>query len=306
MANVFLNILRSIPVVVIIGTLLRPLHFLFPSARVETLQSVVWAAAGIAFLVLSTIVLHRLVYRRQQLVKICVSIILIVSPFVVITFSRAFFQWVTYRSGEKFLEPTAPAFPQSAKSGRRVLWLVFDEMDYRLSFVNRPTSVKLPELDRLRAESIFATNAYPAAGDTVLTLPSVITGRHVARIFRTAPNDLLLTFGDNNESQLWSTQPNIFTRAREMELNSGLVGWYHPYCRIIGRGLTQCSWEAVGFLPDKEIAQLVSYSQNSSVLSSMRRLARSSLIPEVARILLMTEDGSAWRKLNSRSYSNIQ
>lgn len=305
-ANVFLNVLRSIPLLLIIDTLIGHLQFLLPATTSATLKSAVGIVAVIGVLILGTIVLHRLIYRRQQLVKICVSIVLILSPFVVVTFSRAFWQWIVYRSGEQFLEPTATAFPSSAESDRRVLWLIFDELDYRLTFVDRPASVKLPELDRLRNESIFATNAYPAAGDTVLTLPSVITGRFVSHIFRSAPNELLLTFGDNNERLPWSTYPNIFTKVRAMEINSGLAGWYHPYCRVIGRALTKCSWEAIGFLPNKEIAQLVSYSHDSSVLMSMRRLALSALIPEVARIFLITEDGSAWRKLNARSYVNIQ
>jgi hypothetical protein len=180
-------------------------------------------------------------------------------------------------------------------------------MDFRLGFLDRPPSVKLPAFDRLRNEAIFAQNAYPPGGDTVLSLPSLLTGRLVSWSHRTAANELMLTFADNNQTVPWSTQPNVFSRARAMGFNTALAGWYHPYCRIIGNTLTKCSWEtaSTGFLPDKPIANLVSDSRDVAVTTSMFRIAEAALLPESLRIFLASREGSVWRRYNLENYLNI-
>src|SRR5262249_35435519 len=38
----------------------------------------------------------------------------------------------------------------------------------------------------------------------------------------------------------WRDQPTIFKRARELGVNAELVGWHHPYCRILGDSLVRC------------------------------------------------------------------
>ena len=41
----------------------------------------------------------------------------------------------------------------------RVVWIIFDEADYRMIFEQRPASLEMPEFDRLREESLSANNA---------------------------------------------------------------------------------------------------------------------------------------------------
>jgi len=256
---------------------------------------------------LTTILFHRLVFRRQQLIKLTTALLLILSPFVLVTFGQAASQWMRFRSGERFVENTAPATTERAHTNRRVLWIIFDEMDFRLTFLDRPSSVHLPAFDRLCNEAIFAQNAYPPGGDTVLSLPSLITGRLVSWSHRTAANELMLTFADNNETVPWSAQPNVFSRARTMGFNTALAGWYHPYCRIIGNSLTKCFWEtaSTGFLPDKAIANLVSHSRDVAVTTSMFRIAEAALLPESLRILMASREGSVWRKYDLEKFMNI-
>lgn len=38
----------------------------------------------------------------------------------------------------------------------------------------------------------------------------------------------------------WSEEPNVFSLAQEAGYNTALIGWYHPYCRVIGKNLTRC------------------------------------------------------------------
>jgi hypothetical protein len=136
---------------------------------------------------------------------------------------------------------SAPYLLSGTKPKQRVLWLVFDEMDQRIAFTERPAGLSLPELDRLRGESLFATNAYPLAGKTVFSMPALITGRLITKTEATGGPDLKLTFQDHRETGNWSAQPNVFSKSRELGHNSGLIGWYHPYCHLMGDALSFCS-----------------------------------------------------------------
>jgi hypothetical protein len=261
----------------------------------------------LAAAMLITIFVHKLIYRREQLLKMIATLMLIFSPFVLVTFGQAASQWLTFKSGVRFVEDTAPPLIQKAESSRRVVWVIFDEMDFRLSFLKRPSAIQLPAFDRLRSEGLFSENAYPPGGDTVLSLPSLITGRLVSWSHRSTANELMLTFADNNQTEPWSTQPNVFSRARTMGFHTALAGWYHPYCRIIGNTLTKCSWEtaSTGFLPDKPIVNLVSHSEHVSVTTSIFRIAEAALLPESLRIYQASREGSVWRKYDLENYQNI-
>ena len=292
------------PLTTIVETLIKRPQLLFASLRIETLYLWLGLLGLLACWILVTILINKLVFRRRQLIKLVVGLILIVSPFVLITFGQAAWQWATYRSGEQLRETSAPAFPRTPSSGRRILWVIFDELDFRLSFENRPPTVELPEFDRLRSESIFAGNAYPPGGDTALSLPALINGRLVARSNATAPNELMLTFADNNQTVPWSTQPNVFSSATEMGFNTALAGWYHPYCRIIGSSLTRCSWEAWVFLGDKEILDVLTYP-DVGLIKSMLYLGVSAFLPNVRAVFLQSENAKMWRKYCVSSYINI-
>ena len=122
------------------------------------------------------------------------------------------------------------AAASSHLSSQRVVILVYDEMDYRITFVDRPARVFLPALDRLRRESSFFTHAYPPAGGTLLSIPALITGKIVVGASTSRIDDLFLTFKDGATSP-WSSMSSIFREAKAAGVNSAVVGCYHPYCR---------------------------------------------------------------------------
>lgn len=143
--------------------------------------------------------------------------------------------------------PLPKTYVPSGRSGR-VLVLIFDELDQRFTFAGRPSDVPLPELDRLRAESFYATSAYSPASFTIQSVPSMLTGRRVQAV-TARPDDLLLLYPGATKPVPWSQQPNIFRSARQIGANTGLAGWYHPYCRILGQDLTSCV-SVDGMYPD--------------------------------------------------------
>jgi hypothetical protein len=182
-----------------------------------------------------------MILRMQRGIKLAVSAILILTPFMPLTFSQAGLTAMKYRhAGNDQIPP--PKLSQSERRPR-VLWLIFDELDFRAAFVKRSESLDLPELDRLAGESLVAANAYPPAGETFLTMPSLITGRLISDAERRSPDELLIRFGEDVAPVSWRSQPSVFSRAREAGFNTALFGWYHPYCRILGSHLTKCSWE---------------------------------------------------------------
>jgi hypothetical protein len=172
-------------------------------------------------------------------------VILAFLPFAFVTFS------LTVGALVKATSPVATAMSNSAtgavhlsQTSDRVLWVIFDELDYHATFEARPASLDLPELDRLRRESFFASTAYPPAGATLLSMPALITGKLVSAAREASSSELSLTFADETKPVPWSQQPNIFSRVQALGGATAIVGWHHPYCRVIGKSLTKCWWEA--------------------------------------------------------------
>jgi hypothetical protein len=137
--------------------------------------------------------------------------------------------------------PPPPLLPVRAEAPR-VLWIIFDETDYRLAFEQRPANVQLPEFDRLRNEALNSTMAYPPGDGTILSMPSLIVGERVSSTEVNNSCDALLTFADSGIKADWSGLPSVFSKARGLGFNTALVGWYLPYTRMIGGSLNYCSW----------------------------------------------------------------
>jgi hypothetical protein len=122
----------------------------------------------------------------------------------------------------------------------RLIWLLFDELDQRLAFNQRQPSVALPELDRLRAESFAATHAFQTGGYTMIAIPSLLSGRIYANADMADADSLMLRPEGSDRESDWRGEPNVFRRARELGVNAALVGWHHPYCRVLGDDLVRC------------------------------------------------------------------
>ena len=141
-------------------------------------------------------------------------------------------------AGEIALPPPGPV-----PAGRpRVLWIIFDETDYRIAFEQRPPGVSLPAFDHLRTESLFATDAYAPADATLYSMPSLIIGRRLSLVDAKGTSDLNLMFADTGATARWSTLPSVFSEARGLGINTALVGWYLPYDRMLPNALNYCAW----------------------------------------------------------------
>ncbi|MBX9600511.1 MAG: LTA synthase family protein [Bryobacteraceae bacterium] len=147
-----------------------------------------------------------------------------------------------------FAGPSATAFEartggavRAAAPSTRVVWLLFDEFDQRMAFEERPASLELPELDRLRAQSFSAAKAQRAGGTTDVAIPGLTTGQHVAAALGEGPDRLRLFTSKAPDGVDWRGSPHLFQQTRARGWNAAIAGWYHPYCRVFGDSLADCS-----------------------------------------------------------------
>jgi hypothetical protein len=184
-----------------------------------------------------------LAWKHHLAARASKATLYILSPLAFSTLLRIFLlsvglQHLEQPTSERALPPAGPERPGQP----RVVWIIFDEMDYRLAFEERPAGLALPEFDRLRGESTCATNAFPPGDCTLYSMPALISGQRISTVKIKNYADLLLTRAENGTVASWSEMPSVFSSARELGVNTALVGWYHCYDRVLGGSLNYCAW----------------------------------------------------------------
>ncbi len=181
------------------------------------------------------------VFFHRKLAAAAIAVLVVLSPFCAITFGQALWKAAHYDASAYVDKPLVPMIA-GARKFPRVLWFVADEWDYRLTFVDRDPTLALPEIDRLRLGAIDAANALPPGPETPISMPAFYGGRLVDWVVWDGPHELQL-FHHLGEGHLvpWSGQPSVFQRAGELGVNTALVEWFHPACRILS-GLSYCTW----------------------------------------------------------------
>ncbi len=138
-------------------------------------------------------------------------------------------------------QPKPPAAVLPVRAGApRFIWIIFDEMDQRIAFNERPVSLELPELDRLRSESLEARQVSQTADRTGLAMPILISGRAYRQTEIRGASKLDVFPEDSAERLNWADEHTVFHRVHEMGINAAISGWYHPYCRLFGDQLVNC------------------------------------------------------------------
>jgi hypothetical protein len=183
-----------------------------------------------------------LFHRRLSLVA--GTVIAAFLPFCAVTFGQAIWKAAHYDAANFAARPPAlllPAPLQLAKETPRVLWILCDEWDYRLTFVDPDPTLRLPEISRLRGEVLFADHATPPGPETPVSIPGYFTGKFVQGVAYDGPRELQVVYRGASVAVPWSTQPSIFANAREIGFNTALVDWFHPTCRVLSE-IGYCRW----------------------------------------------------------------
>ena len=196
-------------------------------------------------------VVSYLVTGNQKFVQAGARLNLVFSPLVFVSIA-SYAIWAV-KDAPTAVDFSVPRFPREQSVPRqfstRILWLIFDEFDYDIGFARRPQDLTLPELDRLRHESFFAGDAYPPAGATLMAMPSLINGRSCGWAEADGPSTLRLKSGDGGWGT-WVSSETVFARMCERGAQVGVVGWFHPYCRMFPDVLSSCvfvpaTWSAL-------------------------------------------------------------
>jgi len=175
-----------------------------------------------------------LLYKNPVIFHGFRAVVLILTP--LLPLSIANLAWASYTAPSREIVLAKPLTPVAP---HRVVWMIFDEMDYRISFEVRPDSIQMPETDRLRGESLFATNAHSPAKETLQSIPSLLIDRLVRNT--TFRNGRMVVDLASGEKLSLDSAPVIFSRAREAGFNAAMTGWWLPYCRTFGSSLTACA-----------------------------------------------------------------
>lgn len=204
----------------------------------------------------------------KKTAKVAKSFLLLVVPFIGIVFIQAFQGIAIDLTKNTPSSVIKPSIIMEENSLPKILWLIFDGMDYRIAFLDKPYNLEMPEFDRLQRQSFTALNAYPPAKETISSMPALIDGRMISYSGIGGFDKLRIRYTDSNEIIDWGSQPNVFSRAKELKATTAFVGEYLPYSRIIGKDISFCDW--FQFYPQ--------YTSSGSVFANMYQQLRMLLI----------------------------
>lgn len=184
-----------------------------------------------------------IIWKHRLIARIATIGVAVLSPLAVYTLARIILLslGILHLPGQPDMFHLVPPGPVR-KDQPRVVWIIFDEADYRMIFDQRPAGLELPEFDRWRGESLSATDANSPADSTITSMPSLILGYRISKAILTNSSDLAIQFVITNGTYWCSRQPSVFSTAREMGVNTAVVGWYLPYTRLFGKDLNYCFW----------------------------------------------------------------
>jgi hypothetical protein len=204
---------------------------------------------------------------------------LTLSPLLLLTFILGIGGTLTnHPEDETPIENQLSAIPAREKSTvkSRVVWIIFDEFDYAVPFEKR--AVSLPEFEKFKQISLFATNAIPPAYTTRDATASLLTGKKIEASEAVSNDDLALKFGE--EKANFSQIPNLFRSVKALQGETAVIGWLHPYCRVFAEDLSVCQWQSVDTYCDFERQPLrkIMFRQFQNIFISMPFGARLNAI----------------------------
>lgn len=229
------------------------------------------AGINLCRVALVALVIWALLRRRQRLCQWSAQAMTLFSGLAVVMLVTAAWQAAAWTGATAIAAPESAARIAQTESppgnGARLVWLIFDELDYGIALERRPDGIELPELDRLLRQSIVGTKVESAGKWTREAIPALLLGERVRSVSEKSPDQLRLTLERDGEEVDFASRPSLFQKAKAAGLRSAVTGWHHPYCRLIGLAADSCLWQP-----------------NSDVLDSGRALWVAGLEPPGATL----------------------
>lgn len=174
---------------------------------------------------------------NRQCVRLWRFFLLIALPFVPVTFGQSVYRLV------KMPWPSASiqhAQFEKEPARSRVVWFIFDKLDYRWLYEKPSRNSTTPALESLRQRALYATQAFPPGLDTNSSVPALYLGKPVSGPVHWSPTGELSVWIENAEPEPWDKQPNIFARLKSLGKQSAVAGWYVPHCRMVAKDVSDC------------------------------------------------------------------
>jgi hypothetical protein len=217
-----------------------------------------------------------------RLRSLAVSVLFLTSPLVAFQFAAMAWRLMRPADGPYTVQAAVP-FLKQVPGTPRVVWIIFDEMDYRLSFPERPGSLCMPAFDRFSSEAVQLSNALSPADATSVSVPALLHGSKVREFRPTGPQTAEVRYEDSLRPEPWNSNQTIFGMARRMNLNSAVIGWYLPYCRALN-DLSVCEWT-----PMSSAMNSTGSGFGEILINQNRRLFETSLLSPFGQSLTVKE-----------------
>jgi hypothetical protein len=227
---------------------------------------------------LTIFALYLLIFRLKSVTHFLSFVLLILSPFAVLTIGQAMWKIAVLKKASPgvadIVYRTTTSSPRAVK--QRVIWLMFDELDLRLAFLDPPDGMKFPEFERFREQALFALNAKSLVmTSTAIAIPSYMMGKLAKKAIPTGPDTLKLQFvdGDTGYFSRRTDYQTFFGEARAIGSKTAIIGYYHPYSRIFIEDYSFCSWYAVNTYTPQATASVPTemWSQLKGITPFFRR-----------------------------------
>jgi Sulfatase len=231
------------------------------------------ASSLIAFLLLLTRWRRSLQASFERLQRLMVTLFSFVAVIGLLMLCQLF--WFVRQARGLNSEVSTRHVRQAAtsSSGRtRVVWILLDELSYQQVYERRFPGLKLPAFDQLAAQATVFTHVVPAGINTEEVLPSLMTGQPIDDI-RSSASGQLFTHAPSESWKHFDQHQTVFQDAVNAGYNTGITGWYNPYCRILPEVLDSCFW--VFSQPAKNHMNSRS-SARENLIVSFRRFSREA------------------------------
>ncbi len=220
--------------------------------RGESLGVLLWRSGAALWVLLIPVALFFLVLKPRKTWSVFQTVSLVLLPFALYRLGITAWQTV-YQPGRNVAFTTKSVYPPAQAGVRKslVLWLIFDEMDYRATFESETAAWTSKNLRDLRNYSFHATRAFEPSDGTARAVPGYLVGRPVAHVGWDSPNDLMLQFVGDDKYNPWTAQQTLLHEAAGLHRTTAILGYFHPYCRLFGGQVSECE-----VLPDPERGEL--------------------------------------------------
>jgi hypothetical protein len=216
---------------------LNPLNTLREFMKVPFYGNELWMGFAIAALAVL------LILRPRWAQTFALWFILILSPLTLLDVGRAAIMIGQLTQAVK-TTPSAIATTMHANPPhRRVVWLLFDELDNRIL---PQRLAELPHFASLMQQSVVATKAIPPGGGTIQAVPALLTGRPNSVSRPVGPARLVLTPIDGGAPAPMLAQDTVFGRLTNNGARVAISGWTFPYCRMLSEVSVWCRDRLVG------------------------------------------------------------